>query len=215
MRTINASSMNMSHSPSSGAVGVPVGAYRGECADGRDRGKLQIRRGDRRRARTRPAWPPDCEMAWTVATLRPQAGPRRCMTTGAAFPAGKEEVADARPCRDAVGFRSDIDLRSDGAQIGDRSVAAHGIHSLQLDRSGLQLVTLTDRHRSGRSRAYLGVAMILSASIRPSMRQSKRSFLCGSRSPDRSIGLLGTGAAEGGEEGAGPAGDVVVVDSFA
>jgi hypothetical protein len=118
-------------------------------------------------------------------------------------------------CRDDEEFRSDSDLRSNGAQTGGRSVATHGIQSLPLDRYGLQLVTVTDRHRSGRRRAHLGVAMILSASIRPSMRQSKRSFLCRSRSPARSIGLLGTGASEGGEEGVGPAGDVVVVDLFA
>lgn len=120
-------------------------------------------------------------------------------------------------CRDAEEFSSDSDLRSNGAPIGGRSVAAQGIQSLPLglDRSGLQLVTVTDRHRSGRRRAHLGVAMILSAWIRPSMRQSKRWYLCRCRSPDRSIGLLGTGAAEGGEEGVGPAGDVVVVDSFA
>ena len=110
-------------------------------------------------------------------------GPRGCPVLS--------EIGLLQPCRDAGEFRLDSDLRSDGAQIGGRSIAAHGIHSLQLGRSGLQLVTLIDRHRSGRSRAYLGVAMILSASIRPSMRQSKTSFPCRSRSPDWLDRLIG------------------------
>ena len=118
-------------------------------------------------------------------------------------------------CRDDEEFRSDSDLRSNGAQTGGRSVATHGIQSLPLDRYGLQLVTVTDRHRSGRRRAHLGVAMILSASIR-ALGEAVEEVVPVQIPLSRPLdGLLGTGAAEGGEEGVGPAGDVVVVDSFA
>lgn len=59
------------------------------------------------------------------------------------------------------------------------------------------------------------MARIMSASIGPLDEAVEEVVPEQIPSPDRSIGLSGTGAAEGGEEDVGPAGDVVVVDSFA
>ena len=83
------------------------------------------------------------------------------------------------------------------------------------DRSGLQLVIVTDRPilskfgLPGDGHDFVGVDEALDEAV-----EEGRS-MCRSCLPDRSIGLLGTGAAEGGEEVVGPAADVVVVDLFA
>ena len=87
---------------------------------------------------------------------------------------------------------------------------------MPLDRSGVQLVC-SDRSSPipGEVGPYLAVTMICRRRSGPSIRQAKRSFLSRSCSLDRSIVLSGAGAAQGGEEGVGPMGDVVVVDLFA